>query len=183
MSDTPEAPAMEIPPELSKLEDLIGDFIQYWGFKKLHGRIWTHLFLSENPMDTQELMNRLGVSKGMMSIVLRELLEFQVIYQAEEGKYGTVLYRANPDLTAVITNVLRQRELPMLFETRAVCETLKDFDDAKGYGMISRKQLVKLMETTQSAENLLKAFLKFNSIKKSLDFGSILRSVKIRSGE
>jgi DNA-binding transcriptional regulator GbsR (MarR family) len=58
------------PPELKQLELSVAQFMQYWGFKKIHGRIWTHLFTSQKPLDSITLMSRLKVSKGLMSLAI-----------------------------------------------------------------------------------------------------------------
>jgi two-component system phosphate regulon sensor histidine kinase PhoR len=43
---------------LHSLSEQIGDFIQYWGFKKIHGMIWTHLYLSSTPLSAHELIQK-----------------------------------------------------------------------------------------------------------------------------
>lgn len=102
------------PPELQSLDQSIGEFMEYWGFKKIHGRVWLHLYLSEEPLDVSTLMSRLKVSKALMSFCMRELLDYKVILESGSAKHGTVLYIANPDLFSVIRNVLRSRERTLL---------------------------------------------------------------------
>ena len=46
-------------PELDELAEFVGEFIQYWGFKRIHGKIWAHLFLSEVPLDATTLVSSL----------------------------------------------------------------------------------------------------------------------------
>ena len=115
-----------IPPELEDVANQVGGFIEYWGFKNVHGRIWTHLFLSRNPLDAGQIMERLSISKALTSISLSELLEHQVIEIAGKGDRGAVLYRANPDVCTVITNVLRSRERRMLCRVAGAARTLRD---------------------------------------------------------
>ena len=33
-----------------RIGDAVGDFIEYWGFKRIHGRVWTLLALRSSPM-------------------------------------------------------------------------------------------------------------------------------------
>ncbi len=101
-------------PEIKELELLLGNFIQYWGFKKIHGRIWTHLYTSKTPLDSQTLILRLKVSKALMSLAIRDLTEYEVISPVSIGKHGVTFYQANPDLMHVVTNVLRKREAVMM---------------------------------------------------------------------
>jgi len=41
-----------------RLADSVGDFIRYWGFKEVHGRIWVHIYLSDNPITAKELTQK-----------------------------------------------------------------------------------------------------------------------------
>jgi DNA-binding transcriptional regulator GbsR (MarR family) len=100
--------------ELNTLAELVGEFMEYWGFKRIHGRMWTHLFVAEKPMDAGELIHRLGISKALASMTLKDLLAYEVILPAGRSTRGTDLYRANTDTIGVILNVLRQREQVLL---------------------------------------------------------------------
>lgn len=162
---------MNVPSELRQLEEKIGSFIEFWGFQKIHGRIWTHLFLAEAAISETELAERLGVSVEELTSLVPELIDLGVIVR-EEGKG----FSTHSDLTTVIINVLRRRELPMLRETRNLCESLQSYDDQAGEGMISRKKIAKLRDTAHSAETLLAAFLKLTAVKEQLQFANPFRS-------
>lgn len=149
-----------MPPELKQLEDSVGEFMQYWGFRKIFGRIWAHLYTSTRPLDSASLIKRLKVSKGLLSIALREMMEYDVIRPAESGKFGTVYYEANPNLFAVIANVLRQRENRMLGEARLAAESLSQLQDAElqNFG-IHQDRVESILLLTSSAQSLLASFL------------------------
>jgi DNA-binding transcriptional regulator GbsR (MarR family) len=102
---------------INGLADRVGDFIQYWGFKKIHGRLWTHVYLSKEPLDAAELMRRLDISKSLASITINDLLKYQVILQKGKGPNDTFVYVANPDVRSVILDILRNRETQMLSQT------------------------------------------------------------------
>ncbi|MFY7993510.1 MAG: GbsR/MarR family transcriptional regulator [Bacteriovoracaceae bacterium] len=112
-------------PEMEYLAELVGEFIEYWGFKKIHGKIWTHLYLSEVPLDASALIQKLEVSKALISISLKDLLDFHVIIESGLSAEGTRLYVANPDIQKVITNVIRQREKIMMGKIQAAFNHVK----------------------------------------------------------
>ncbi|MGA3762246.1 ArsR family transcriptional regulator, partial [Bacillus velezensis] len=85
-------------PELEDFAEQIGQFIEYWGFKRVHGRLWVHLMLSEAPLDASQLIRRLRVSKALVSMSLGDLLEYDVIEEAGKSARGTQLYRAREDV-------------------------------------------------------------------------------------
>ncbi len=105
------------PPELEDMAEEVGEFICYWGFKKIHGRIWTHIYLSKTPLDAGQLMVRLKVSKALVSLSLNDLLKYEVIKEGEKSARGTQTYFSNPDVLNVILNVLRHRERKMIAKT------------------------------------------------------------------
>ncbi len=112
-------------PHLEELAEQVGIFIEYWGFKKIHGIIWTHLYLSKEPLSATTLTKRLKVSKALMSFSIRDLLEYDVIREFARGKGRTVLYEANPNVTEVILNVLNLREKKMLESVAQACAALQ----------------------------------------------------------
>lgn len=151
----------KLPSELYELEQIVGEFMHYWGFKAIHGRIWAHLFVSAAPLDSLELMRRLRVSKGLMSLALRELLDYDVIQNDHVGKHGTTFYKPNPEIIKVISNVLKKRELEMLKRAHHCSLNLKKALEKVQIKAqpISSTQVDHVIEITQTAEFLLAAFL------------------------
>lgn len=145
-----------VPPEVEELVNQIGGFIQYWGFKNVQGRIWAHLYMSSTPLDAADLMKRLGISKALVSISIKEMIDFDVIQEAGKSERGTTLYRANPEQEKVILNVLRRRERLMLSRISAahkLCNGVgkKERDRLE----ISDENLKKLGEMIHKAESIL----------------------------
>src|SRR5690606_9879511 len=103
----PHKHSSKVPPEFEDLASQIGEFIEYWGFKKIHGQIWTHIFLSQNPIDATTLVKRLHVSKALVSLAIKDLMKYEVIQVVGQGTRRKVLFQSNPDLTRVICSVLR----------------------------------------------------------------------------
>lgn len=101
--------------QLNRLAEQIGGFIEYWGFKKVHGQIWTHLYLSPTPLSAQDLISRLKVSKALISLSMKDLLEYELVIQTEDSlERKNKFYYANPDVFGVIRRVLEVRETQML---------------------------------------------------------------------
>jgi DNA-binding transcriptional regulator GbsR (MarR family) len=101
--------------QLNRLADQIGGFIEYWGFKKIHGQIWTHLYLSPTPLSAQDLIARLKVSKALISLSMKDLVDYRLVIQTDESlERKNKFYYANPDVFDVIRNVLETRETHML---------------------------------------------------------------------
>ncbi len=95
--------------QISDLADAVGEFIRYWGFKRVHGQLWTYIYLSKKPLSGADLTRALKVSKALVSPALAELLDFKLIDCLEtDGR--TKKYSANPDVFKVIKSILSSRE-------------------------------------------------------------------------
>lgn len=119
-----------IPPEFANLTEQIGTFIQYWGFKKIHGEIWTHIYLAKEPLDATSLVKRLKVSKALVSLAIKDLLEYNVIKVVGQGERRKILYISNSDTNEVICSVLRMRERKMLSQIMSSHKCFQKISDS-----------------------------------------------------
>lgn len=155
-----------VPPELMDLGDQIGDFIEYWGFKKIHGQIWTHIFLAAEPIDSTTLVKRLNVSKALISLAIKDLLKYDVIQVVGKGTRRKILFQSNPDLIKVIIQVLRMRERKMLSQIMSSYKNLKKMKtDDKGMLEVSYDKACELGNMIEAAEQSLDALISSELIK------------------
>ena len=156
--------SVRVPPELEDVATQVGDFIEYWGFKNVHGRVWVHRYLSPEPLDAGELIDRLGVSKALVSMSISDLLEFDVIKLAGKSERGTIQYAANPELMSVITNVLRKRERRMLSRVSSATRLLKDMPTSQSQVKLAPEKVESLFEFVRTAETCLDGMLQLNEV-------------------
>lgn len=155
---------LRVPPELNDIAEQVGSFMEYWGFKNIHGRIWTHIFLSKESLDAGCLIRRLDVSKALMSMSLAELLDHDVIQVAGKSSNGTTTYMANPDITHTILSVLRKRERRMLNRASSAAKSLPIA--AEGEVNLNPDRVESLKAMIQTAEQTLDCLLSL----KNFDF-------------
>ncbi len=152
--------------ELKKrLAESVGEFIKYWGFKEIHGRIWVHVYLSSKPITAKELTETLGVTKGLISTALSELVAYQVVERVNRGDARSPGYRSNTDLVGVIYNVLRNRELKLTNRIQrnveALAAEMQDVDEE------TRIRLNKLRDMSNFAVESLNKLLHNKTISTS----------------
>jgi len=104
--------------ELQKLSLSIGDFIRYWGFRRIHGAIWTQLYLSKTALSCTDLTLKLNLSKALISPALDELCQYRLIEEVASVNEKTKLYQAVDNINQVIQHVLKTREKKMLKQIR-----------------------------------------------------------------
>lgn len=149
---------IKFPKELDQLCIAVGRFIQYWGFKEIEGRIWCHILLSKRALCAKDLMNRTGVSKGLVSISLKRLLEYNVIREefVIDGKIH--YYQVNENITQVIKDVLRNRERKIITEILACIELVSELPKAESKG-INTYRLEYLKKIVRHAQLILKTLI------------------------
>ena len=59
--------------------DAVGNVIEFWGFKRNQGRVWALLYLRGEPLTAGEIERELELSKGGVSMLLRDLERWGVI--------------------------------------------------------------------------------------------------------
>ncbi len=160
--------AHRVPKPMADLCSLIGDFIQYWGFKKVHGQIWTTIFLSKEPIDATTIVKRLRVSKALVSLAIKDLLDFEVIQVVGKGSRRKTLYQSHPDLIYVISRVLIAREQKLLSEIMTKqCEVNELIKSSKENLDICPEKMGELEDMVSSAQEMLQCLVASGFISSS----------------
>jgi HTH-type transcriptional regulator, glycine betaine synthesis regulator len=141
-----------------QVTDAVGAFIEYWGFKAVHGRVWALLALRRDPMAQTEIAEFLGVSRSLISGSISELSSQGLVTAI--GDHRNAPYAAALDVWPVIKDVLRGREWMLLESTRLALESaVEEADVAQGEGRevpwdVERMRL--LLSMTELSQALLR---------------------------
>src|SRR5262252_7144065 len=92
------------------VSDAIGRLMVLWGFKRNMGRVWTLLYLSDEPLTAHVLRGRLQLSAGAISMTLSELARWGVVRKIFRQGDRHDYYEAESSLWKMISRVLRERE-------------------------------------------------------------------------
>lgn len=101
--------------------DAVGEFIEYWGFKAIYGRIWTLLALHTEPMTQVEVAERLEVSRSLVSGAVAELVARGLVRPVTDHRNAP--YEAVVDVWGSIADVLREREWMLIEAARVALES------------------------------------------------------------
>jgi len=96
--------------------------MEFWGFKRPMGRMWTLLYLSPAPLGAAELGEQLKMSAGAVSMTLNELLKWGAVKKSWRPGERRDFYEAETSIGKLVQRVLREREL----------ELVRQFADALG---------------------------------------------------
>ena len=149
--------------EVLSLADSVGSFIEYWGFRKIHGKVWVLIYLSKEPIDAGVLIEHLHVTKGLISTTIKTLLDYELIEEIDFGDNRSKYYQAKLTVSDVIVNVLKNRENLLLEEIKERFYKLSKGESEN----IDPEKLKNLNSIIKLGDVLLKGIIKFRSINLS----------------
>ena len=98
-------------PAVLKVADAVGALMEAWGFRRNMGRMWTVLYLEDHPLTAADLGERLGLSTGAVSMLLNELMQWQIIKKTWVVGERREHFEAETSIWKMVSRVFREREL------------------------------------------------------------------------
>ncbi len=137
---------------LQKLSLSIGNFIRYWGFRRIHGAIWTQVYLSKTPVSCTDLTDCLSLSKALISPALEELCRHRLIHVVPSTNEKTKLYAPAENINEVIRDVLKNREAKML---QQIAKDFSAVDSSQNQNSVIDAQKLKALGEMILSANLM----------------------------
>lgn len=94
--------------------DTVGALMEFWGFKRPMGRIWTLLFMSPEPLPAAEIGERLAMSSGGVSMAIAELQKWNVVRRTWKPGDRRDFFEAETNVWKMVSRVFRERELALI---------------------------------------------------------------------
>jgi DNA-binding transcriptional regulator GbsR (MarR family) len=96
--------------------DAVGRLMEFWGFRRHMGRIWTVLYLSPEPMTTGDLSDTLQLSSSGVSLSLGELVRWGAVRKTWLPGQRKDYYEAETSVWKLLRRVYERRELILIRE-------------------------------------------------------------------
>lgn len=158
--------------------DHIGVFIEYWGFRAIHGRVWALLALTDRPLAQIDIASLLGVSRALVHSAVTELEAWGLVRRTGDNRRAPI--EAETDVWPIILSVLRQREWVMLEEVRlsldAAIVAAQLHERSSGQAPFSVERLRELAQLTELAQSFLKALLSLPFAEESRGVRGVIRA-------
>ncbi len=116
------------------VSDAIGRLMEFWGFRRNMGRVWSLLYLSGRSLTALELRDRLKLSSGAVSMTLTELGRWGVVRRVWMQGERKDFFVAETNLWKMVTRVLGERE------RAEIDAAIESFEDALAFLEIRRKE-------------------------------------------
>ena len=157
-----------------EVADAIGKLIEFWGFKKNMGRLWSVLYLApEGRLSAADLCEKLSMSSGAVSMSTKELIDWGVIKKVWTPGERRDFYEPETDIWTMVSRVFRQRELRQINNALKAFATAKnDFTDSENQEPSDNKEFVlkrldSLEQLAKVGHHLLEAMLSGESVDSS----------------
>ncbi|HMA33950.1 MAG TPA: MarR family transcriptional regulator [Chloroflexia bacterium] len=86
-----------------------GDLVTVWGLNKTMGQIHALLYITGEPLTADEIMERLNISRGNVSMNLRALMSWGVVHRQHRKGDRKQYFVAEEDPWRWFKNVVRER--------------------------------------------------------------------------
>ena len=156
-------------PTEAVVSDVVGRLIEFWGFKRNMGRVWTILYLSPDPLSAEDLRRALGLSSGAVSMTLSELARWGVVRRVWIQGERKDFYTAEVHLWRMISRVFNEREKSeVVAAIEAFEEALRQLDrtrrtaadpSARARAELQHDRISQLLELAKLGRRLLDALV------------------------
>ncbi|MEM8756509.1 MAG: MarR family transcriptional regulator [Planctomycetota bacterium] len=143
-----------------------GQMAGAWGISRTMAEVHALLYISGRSMNTDEIMERLQISRGNASMSIRALLDWGIISKTHRRGDRKEYFEADQDVWSVFRSIVRERMkreveplLAALFEIRDDCPPP---DSAKGHAQTeildTKRRLDGMLEFLGTVERLSHRF-------------------------
>src|SRR5689334_20837280 len=105
-----------------EVADAVGALMEFWGFKRVMGRVWALLYLRGDALPASDLCEQLSISSGAASMALAELEHWAVVKRIRRPGDRREYFEAETDVWKMVSRVLRERELAQIERSLEVFE-------------------------------------------------------------
>lgn len=157
--------------------EAVGQFIEYWGFKAIHGRIWTFLALRSEPVSQIEIAEFFGVSRSLVSGAVAELIEHGLVRPVSDHRNAP--YEAVIDFWPTISDVLRDREWMLVEAARLALDGAieeMELSNPRSTARFNLERMRLLLRMAELAQALLRLLIGIRVPRKLEELGSWLKN-------
>ena len=146
-----------------QVADMVGRLMQFWGFKRPMGRLWTLLYLAPEPLTAADIAQSLHMSAGAVSMTLNELSKWGAVKKTWRPGDRRDFYEAETSVWKLVRRVIGDRELTLVREFSdalgAADRALGTADLDPAVSSFKKERVERLLELSKLGENLLSALV------------------------
>ena len=153
---------------LSQFVHLWSEMAAAWGINRTMAQIHALLYAEGRPLNTDDIMDRLDISRGNANMNLRELLQWDLIHKILLPGDRKDYFVAVTDVWTIVSRIARERQQreisPVLARLKETMKTLESTgDDSDGGAHINTVADPELKARIQALIDFLEMFERFTS--------------------
>jgi DNA-binding transcriptional regulator GbsR (MarR family) len=167
-------------PKLSRLDlrvrqvcEAVGDFIEYWGFKSIQGKVWTLLALRRAPLAQTDIADFFDVSRSLVSSAVSQLVDYGLVRAT--GDHRNAPYEAVVDVWPTVSDVLRGREWMLIEAARVALDGAIEESEVSGAGAYDVDRMRFLASLSELAQAFLRLIIGLRVPRRLDGFGDWLK--------
>ena len=167
---------------------LWGEMASHWGINRTMAQIHALLYAAERPLDTDEIMARLQISRGNANMNLRALVDWDLVRKTHQIGSRKDYYTAEQDVWKITTTIIeqrRKREIKPVQQALAACtHTLRVGEPLTEEETQFAERIDNLADFIDVFEGFTSAFLPFlqsrsgEQVKRVIQFAQKVRRTK-----
>ncbi len=139
--------------------DAVGNVIDFWKFKRNQGRVWALLYLRSVPMTALDIQGALGLSKGAVSMLVRELETWNIVRRVRAPSDDAWRYVAEIDLMKMVGHVIAEREAALVRSVKDDLAHALEMAKKDGADEATLTRLRRMKTLAELIDKALRAFL------------------------
>ncbi len=163
-----------------------GEMGTRWGINKTMAQVHALLFISEKPLNAEDIMNELQISRGNASMSLRELINWGLVSKMHVKGQRREYYTTEKDpwqFFKIVSRERKKREIdPTIAALQEILTTLEtDFSPESTYARQQIKSLLELVETGDQIYNTIEDLSPSNLMKLAKQLLQIAQKTMVSS--
>jgi DNA-binding transcriptional regulator GbsR (MarR family) len=138
-----------------------------WGINRTMAKIHALLYCAERPLNTDEIMERLDVSRGNANMNLRSLVDWNLVRKTRQDNSRKNYYEAEKDVWQITARIVEERQRrevhPVRSKLKECADLLVDEDelieDRPEAEQVLHQRIVNLIDLVKVFEGVSEALL------------------------
>jgi DNA-binding transcriptional regulator GbsR (MarR family) len=144
-----------------------GEMASTWGINRTMAQIHALLYCTEAPLNTDDIMERLDISRGNANMNLRSLTDWNLVQKTQRPHSRKDFYVAEKDVWQITTRIIQERERrelhPVKDQLRECADLLVEdgepLDDRPEADRVLHRRLGNLIELMEVFQGFSEALL------------------------
>ncbi len=173
-----------------------GEMASRWGINRTMAQIHALLYAFDAPMDTDEIMKMLQISRGNANMNLRSLSNWDLVRKVHQSGSRKDYYTAEKDVWKITTRVVKERQKRELQPVKQQLLDCRQILEGEPNKSIPRElspdekqfserigNLIELMEVFEGFSKSLLPFVQSRSIEEALQLIELAKSFTLEHDE